>query len=185
MRKVFLPLFAFSVAACGSPVEPAGPLDSGFVTEYLTPTRVVCTSGAVENAEHLLKPYVGQVSTDELEVTSFGQGGYVLLDFGKEIQGGIGTNNTLGAGMEMRVMLCLFLASIPVQGGSGTKMHKMIIGVLTYFILDNGLTLLGNPSIVNQLIRAVVLLAALTLTRVISEQTVKRNIQKSLEDTAA
>ena len=96
-----------------------------------------------------------------------------------------GTNNTLGAGMEMRVMLCLFLASIPVQGGSGTKMHKMIIGVLTYFILDNGLTLLGNPSIVNQLIRAVVLLAALTLTRVISEQTVKRNIQKSLEDTAA
>ena len=82
-------------AACSGPVEPAGPADSGFVTEYLTPTRIVCTAGVVENAEHLLKPYVGQVSTDEPEVTSFGQGGYVLLDFGKEIQGGIQLVRTL------------------------------------------------------------------------------------------
>ena len=65
------------------------------MTEYLTATRIVCTSGAVDNAEHLLKPYVGQVSTDEPEVTSFGQGGYVLLDFGKEIQGGIQLVRTL------------------------------------------------------------------------------------------
>ena len=108
MRKVFLPLLAFCVAACGGPVEPAGPLDSGFVTEYLTPTRIVCTGGAVENAEHLLKPYVGQVSTDEPEVTSFGQGGYVLLDFGKEIQGGIQLVRTLsGPKDEIRFRIVL------------------------------------------------------------------------------
>ena len=108
MRKVFLPLLAFCVAACGGPVEPAGPLDSGFVTEYLTPTRIVCTSGAVANAEHLLKPYVGQVSTDEPEVTSFGQGGYVLLDFGKEIQGGIQLVRTLsGPKDEIRFRIVL------------------------------------------------------------------------------
>ena len=90
MNKFYFTLvIAVLALACGDPVEPAGPLDSGFVTEYLTPTRIVCTSGAVANAEHLLQPYVGQVSTDEPEVTSFGQGGYVLLDFGKEIQGGI------------------------------------------------------------------------------------------------
>ena len=52
-----LALFVLCMVACGGPVEPAGPLDSGFVTEYLTPTRIVCASGAVENAEHLLKPY--------------------------------------------------------------------------------------------------------------------------------
>ena len=74
MRKAILPFLALCVAACGSPLEPAGPLDSGFVTEYLTPTRIVCTAGAVENAEHLLKPYVGQVSTDEPEVAGFREG---------------------------------------------------------------------------------------------------------------
>ena len=47
------------------PAEPAGPQDSGFVTEYLTPVRIVCTQGAVQKPEHLLEPYVGQVSTDE------------------------------------------------------------------------------------------------------------------------
>lgn len=104
--------FTFAIAvlalACGGPVEPAGPLDSGFVTEYLTPTRIVCTSGAVANAEHLLQPYVGQVSTDEPEVTSFGQGGYVLLDFGKEIQGGIQLVRTLsGPKDEIRFRIVL------------------------------------------------------------------------------
>ena len=95
-------------AACSGPVEPAGPADSGFVTEYLTPTRIVCTAGVVENAEHLLKPYVGQVSTDEPEVTSFGQGGYVLLDFGKEIQGGIQLVRTLsGPKDEIRFRIVL------------------------------------------------------------------------------
>ena len=107
MRKALIPILLLAVS-CGGPVEPAGPLDSGFVTEYLTPTRIVCTAGAVENAEHLLKPYVGQVSTDEPEVTSFGQGGYVLLDFGKEIQGGIQLVRTLsGSKDEIRFRIVL------------------------------------------------------------------------------
>ena len=108
--KKFCFTFAITVLAlaCGGPVEPVGPLDSGFVTEYLTPTRIVCASGAVVNAEHLLQPYVGQVSTDEPEVTSFGQGGYVLLDFGKEIQGGIQLVRTLsGPKDEIRFRIVL------------------------------------------------------------------------------
>ena len=106
--RFFLLLPALLATACSGPVEPAVPLDYGFVTEYLTPTRIVCTSGAVENAEHLLKPYVGQVSTDEPEVTSFGQGGYVLLDFGKEIQGGIQLVRTLsGPKDEIRFRIVL------------------------------------------------------------------------------
>lgn len=92
-----------------------------------------------------------------------------------------GASNTMGSSMEMKVMLCMFLASIPVEGGAGTKMHKMIIGVLTYFILDNGLTLMGGASIINQMIRARVLLAALTLTRVVGEQSERRNAQKRLQ----
>ena len=132
MRKALLPLLVLCVAACGGPVEPAGPLDSGFVTEYLTATRIVCTSGAVDNAEHLLKPYVGQVSTDEPEVTSFGQGGYVLLDFGKEIQGGIQLVRTLsGSKDEIRFRIVLgesvteALSSVDAPETTATNDHAV------------------------------------------------------------
>ena len=132
MRKALLPLLVLCVAACGGPVEPAGPLDSGFVTEYLNATRIVCTSGAVDNVEHLLKPYVGQVSTYEPEVTSFGQGGYVLLDFGKEIQGGIQLVRTLsGSKDEIRFRIVLgesvteALSSVDAPGSTATNDHAV------------------------------------------------------------
>ena len=77
------------VSACSAPVEPAGVLDSGFVTEYVTPTRVMLTQGTVEGADVLLQPYCGQVSTSEDEVVRMEKGGMLLLDFGTELQGGI------------------------------------------------------------------------------------------------
>lgn len=77
------------VSACSAPVEPAGVLDSGFVTEYVTPTRVMLTQGTVEGADLLLQPYCGQVSTSEDEVVRMEKGGMLLLDFGTELQGGI------------------------------------------------------------------------------------------------
>ena len=90
-----------------------------------------------------------------------------------------GASNTMGAGVEMKVMLCMFLASIPVQGGSGTRIDKLIIGVMTYFMLDNGLTLLGGTSNVNQLIRGVILILALIITRVAIEKNEMRNIKRA------
>ena len=77
------------VSACNAPVEPAGVLDSGFVTEYVTPTRVMLTQGTVEGTDVLLQPYCGQVSTSEDEVVRMEKGGMFLLDFGMELQGGI------------------------------------------------------------------------------------------------
>ncbi len=67
--------------------------ESEFVEEYLTPVRVMKTEGDVSGSENLMAPYVGQVSTDEPDVTVFkttkdGKAS-VLLDFGKEIQGGV------------------------------------------------------------------------------------------------
>ena len=92
-----------------------------------------------------------------------------------------GANNTMGNSMEMRVMLCLFLASIPVQGGSGTRLYKMIAGVLTYFILDNGLTLMGGSTIINQLIRGIILILALYATRMASEAKQRRDVKLAME----
>ncbi len=67
--------------------------ESEFLEEYLTPVRVMKTEGYVTGSENLMAPYVGQVSTDEPDVTVFkttkdGKAS-VLLDFGKEIQGGV------------------------------------------------------------------------------------------------
>lgn len=95
-----------------------------------------------------------------------------------------GASNTMGAGMEMKVMLCMFLASIPVEGGSGTAVYKMLIGTLTYFMLDNGLTLLGGTSDFNQMIRGIVLILALFITRVAIEAGNKKNIKKAFEEEA-
>lgn len=67
--------------------------ESEFVEEYLTPVRVMKTEGYVIDSEKLMAQYVGQVSTNEHDVTVFkttkdGKAS-VLLDFGKEIQGGV------------------------------------------------------------------------------------------------
>ncbi|MDO5572323.1 MAG: alpha-L-rhamnosidase C-terminal domain-containing protein [Bacteroidales bacterium] len=68
-----------------------------FITEYLSPTRIVwisdSTNKAVVNPENLLKPFSGQVSVTSRNVTFLNtkqsDKASVLLDFGKEIQGGI------------------------------------------------------------------------------------------------
>ena len=122
-------LVAFVAVSCGS--QPAGPVDSGFVTEYLTPTRLVCVSGLVDNAEHLLKPYVGQVSTDEPEVATFGKGGYVLLDFGKEIQGGLQLVRNIRGSKDVRFRIVLgesvseALSDFHAPGTTATNDHAV------------------------------------------------------------
>ena len=45
-----------ALISCVQQPKPAAPAESGFVTEYLTPTRIVCRSGALLGAEHLLRP---------------------------------------------------------------------------------------------------------------------------------
>ena len=134
MRRFLFPLVTVSLAlfsACCSPVKPSGPAGSGFVTEYLTPVRIVCTQGPVEKADHLLEPYVGQVSTVEPEYTTFNKGGYVLLDFGKEIQGGIQIVRTMGGSRKVRFRLVLgesvseALSSVDAPGTTATNDHAM------------------------------------------------------------
>ena len=132
MKKLIgnLLLIALLAASCGTP-QPAGPVDSGFVTEYLTPTRIVTVSGPVDNAEHLLQPYVGQVSTDEPEVATFEKGGYVLLDFGKEIQGGLQLVRNIGGSKRVRFRIVLgesvteALSSVDAPGTTATNDHAV------------------------------------------------------------
>jgi len=75
-----------------------------------------------------------------------------------------GTNNTIGMGFEMKVMMALFIAGIPVQGGMGSKVYKLIFGAPTIIMLENGLVIAGTSGAVTQLVRGLVLLAAVALT---------------------
>ena len=81
-----------------------------------------------------------------------------------------GVNNTFGTGFEMKVMMAMFIGGIPVQGGMGSKIYKIAIGAFTITILENGLNLSNVDGSVTQLVRGIVLLAAIWLTMYISEK---------------
>ena len=58
------------------------------VTEYLLPIKIV-DSKDVENEQALLRGKDMQITIEEQELTTIKKGGYIVLDFGKELSGGI------------------------------------------------------------------------------------------------
>lgn len=75
-----------------------------------------------------------------------------------------GCSTTLGLGFEMKIMMAMFIGGIPVQGGFGTKLYKVLVGAFTIIILENGLVLSGSSGAITQLIRGIVLLGVVYLT---------------------
>lgn len=135
--SVLIPVMAAAaiLASCNSQVskEGASPVrGSEFVSEYLIPTRVVLTEGPVTSPEVLTMPYPGQVSTSEEHMTEFGPGGSVLLDFGKEIQGGIQITRAMyGSHDPARFRLVLgesvseALSDVTEKGSTATNDHAV------------------------------------------------------------
>lgn len=135
--SVLIPVMAAVVvlASCNSqvPKEDASPVrGSEFVSEYLIPTRVVLTEGPVTSPEVLTMPYPGQVSTSEEHMTEFCPGGSVLLDFGKEIQGGIQITRAMyGSHDPARFRLVLgesvseALSDVTEKGSTATNDHAV------------------------------------------------------------
>lgn len=135
--SVLIPVMAAAVvlASCNSQVqkEDASPVrGSEFVSEYLIPTRVVLTEGPVTSPEVLTRPYPGQVSTSEEYMTEFRPGGSVLLDFGKEIQGGIQITRAMyGSHDPARFRLVLgesvseALSDVTEKGSTATNDHAV------------------------------------------------------------
>ena len=58
------------------------------VKEYVFPSRVVHYENA-ENTQSLLKEKELQITLNEKELTVVRRGGYVVLDFGRELSGGV------------------------------------------------------------------------------------------------
>lgn len=73
------------------------------------------------------------------------------------------TGNT-GLNLETDVLLALSLGGISMAGGSATRIRSAIIGVLTYYILNNGMLLWGmNPDYVD-IVKAVFFLATVSIS---------------------
>lgn len=110
--------------------------DTEFVSDYLTPTRIVLSKGSLTGAENLLRPYKGQVSTNERSVCIFRNSSNgkssVLLDFGKEIQGGIQIVRAMSADKAAaRFRVCFgesvseALSSVDEAGSTATNEHSV------------------------------------------------------------
>lgn len=67
-------------------------------------------------------------------------------------------NNSMGVGFEMKALLAMYVAGVPVQGGYGTRLYKLICGAVTLNLLEVGLTRIGVGGPQVQLIKATVLL---------------------------
>jgi ribose transport system permease protein len=81
-----------------------------------------------------------------------------------------GVNNTMGSGFEMKVMMAMFIGGIPVSGGTGTKLYKLVIGTLMIVLLENGLVMCGATGSITQGIRGLMLLSAVYLTMVVTSK---------------
>jgi alpha-L-rhamnosidase len=87
--KIFL-LFIFCSITLNAQKIQTG---NGHVIEYLTPTRILWKKGLVKNENRLLKQGTGQADLGNLDMCMLenakNEQASILLDFGKEIQGGI------------------------------------------------------------------------------------------------
>ncbi len=135
----------------------------GYIFKYTPFGTYLRAIGENENA---IK-YAG-INVDKIKIVAFMISGIMAAIAGifTIVRMG-GSNNTLGNGFEMKVMMAMFIGGIPVQGGMGTKLYKLIVGAPTIILLENGMVLCGAGGGVTQGVRGVVLLAAVYLTMVI------------------
>ena len=110
--------------------------ETEFVNDYITPSRIVWSDGSVTDKEQLLEPFVGQVSTTEKRVAVFrttsGKKSSVLLDFGKEMQGGIQIVRAISASQKPAHFRICFgesvteaMSSVDAEKPTATNDHAM------------------------------------------------------------
>lgn len=71
---------------------------------------------------------------------------------------------TTGLNLELNALNALLLGGLPLTGGTGSKFRGVIIGAVTMTVLSNGMVMLGVDNYLQQLIRGVIFLIAVSLT---------------------
>ena len=71
---------------------------------------------------------------------------------------------TAGSQLETQILIGLVLGGLPISGGAKVRFSNIFAGMLMYFVLDSGLTILGFDSTPQQLIKGAIFLAFVALT---------------------
>lgn len=69
-----------------------------------------------------------------------------------------------GTGFEMNVMVALILGGMPLSGGMKSKVSCAVVGAFTFALLDVGLPMIGIPTKVTYIIKAVIFLIVIFIT---------------------
>lgn len=99
------------------------------VTEIVRPVRIVLQN-KTENAEALLRSKPMQISLDEPDLASVRQGGYIVLDYGAELAGGVRLLALQGSNkVRLRLGESVSEACGEIEGGTATNDHAVRDGV--------------------------------------------------------
>ncbi|MDD3363247.1 MAG: ABC transporter permease [Hespellia sp.] len=71
---------------------------------------------------------------------------------------------TTGAGFHITMLLMMVIGGASLTGGTKEKIYSVVVGVLLFLCLENGLTVLGADPNVIGLIEGIIFLASVTLT---------------------
>ena len=105
------------------------------------------------------------INVNRYKILAFAISGFCVgvAAFVTVIRGG-GAGAQTGSSLETNVLLALTLGGLPLTGGSDTKLRSAIIGGLTLFILDNGLTMWRvDPTLCN-VVKGIIFLAVVFLS---------------------
>ncbi len=75
-----------------------------------------------------------------------------------------GTNSNLGNMQELRIFMTMFIGGIPITGGMGTKVYKVLAGAAVIALLENGLSFSGASGPVYEMVEGLILIAVIALT---------------------
>jgi ribose transport system permease protein len=71
---------------------------------------------------------------------------------------------TAGSQMETQILIALVLGGLPISGGAKARFSNIIIGTLTYCVLEKSLPMVFPVSATQQLVKGVIFLAVVALT---------------------
>ena len=86
-----------------------------------------------------------------------------LLGFISLIRTGTASSQS-GASLMMNVLNALLVGGIPFTGGTNARFRSIVIGTLTMTVLTCGMTLLSVDSVMQQLVKGLVFLVAVSIS---------------------
>lgn len=73
-------------------------------------------------------------------------------------------SDSTGTGFEMNVMVALILGGMPLKGGMKSRVSCAIIGAFTFALLDVGLPIIGIPTKLTFMVKALIFLVVVLIT---------------------